>query len=143
MTPAADAHKGTRASCSWNIHNVGTSWDIPQKTSVKHVEKGNEVFLLLEMSYQRFCKKKKKSAQLNLPSLYWLHFYFPLPLLPDPSWAEEQIKINSFLQQKHLAPSPFSQLGCSVGVFRTRALPSCFDSCHHHVCLAWRVLRSG
>ena len=140
--PAADGHKGTGASCLWNIHNVGTTWDIPQKTSVKHFENVNEVFLLLEVSYHCFGKKKKKSAQLNLPSLYWLHFYFPLPLLPDPSWAEEQIKINSFPQQKHLASSPFSQLGCSAGVFRTRALPSGFDSCYHRLCLAWRVLRS-
>ena len=61
--PAADSHKGTGASCSWNIHDVGTSWDIPQKTSVKHFENVNEVFLLLEVSYHCFGKKKKKKNQ--------------------------------------------------------------------------------
>lgn len=57
LTPAADDHKGARASCMGKIHNLGmSSWLLilghPQKSSVKHYEKGNEIFLPLKMSYQ-------------------------------------------------------------------------------------------
>ena len=120
--PAADGHKGTGASCLWNIHNVGTTWDIPQKTSVKHFENVNEVFLLLEVSYHCFGKKKKKISTVELAQFVLASLLFPVATSPRSQLGRRTNKNKQFSAAKTLGFLSLLQAGLQCGGLQN----SCF-----------------